>query len=114
MRFHFGNRAMPAAFVLLVVGVTTLRSEDAPKKPAAPAKTVERGLAFLVSDAVKWRTERKCASCHHGTMTVWALSEAKRQGYAVDDKARTEFVTWTKERLKDVDKPRDTRPGWSM
>jgi squalene-hopene/tetraprenyl-beta-curcumene cyclase len=47
-------------------------------------------------------------------MTVWALAEAKSQGYAVTAEALTETAAWAKERLKDIDKPRDTRPGWSM
>ena len=40
-------------------------------------------MEFLDKDAAKWWEERGCATCHHGTMTVWALSEAKSQGYAV-------------------------------
>jgi squalene-hopene/tetraprenyl-beta-curcumene cyclase len=47
-------------------------------------------------------------------MTVWALSEAKSRGYAVADESLADTAKWTKERLKDIDKPRDTRPGWSM
>src|SRR5262249_73874 len=35
-------------------------------------------------DAARWRKARRCATCHHGTMTVWALSEARSRGYAVD------------------------------
>ena len=55
-----------------------------------------------------------CATCHHGTMTVWALSEAKSQGYAVAAETLADVTKWTKERLESIDKPRDTRPGWSM
>lgn len=77
--------------------------------------TVERGIEFLQTDTVKWRKERECATCHHGTMTIWALSEAKSHGYHIDDEALTETVKWTKERLLErIDLPRDTRPGWSM
>ena len=82
--------------------------------PQQTRKAVERGLKFLQDDAVKWRTERKCATCHHGTMTVWALSEAKSQGYTVPAETLADTVKWTKERLTNLDKPRDTRPGWSM
>src|SRR5207253_9218349 len=82
--------------------------------PQQARKAAERGLAFLKKDAAQWRQERKCASCHHGTMTVWALSEAKSQGYAVAPETLADVAKWTKERLKDIDKPRDTRPGWSM
>jgi hypothetical protein len=82
--------------------------------PTHACKAVERGLAFLEKDAAKWRKERNCSSCHHGTMTVWALCEAKSQGYPVAAETLADTVKWTKERLKDIDKPRDTRPGWSM
>lgn len=74
----------------------------------------ERGLKFVREDAAKWRKDKECATCHHGTMTVWALSEAKAMGYPVDAAYFADTVKWTKERLKDIDKPRDTRPGWSM
>jgi hypothetical protein len=110
------------ATAICVLGLNSARADKpAAKKPtpAAPAaeqvrKAAERGLAFLEKDAAKWREERKCATCHHGTMTVWALSEAKSQGYPVKAELLADVVKWTKERLKDIDKPRDTRPGWSM
>jgi hypothetical protein len=82
--------------------------------PQRARAAVDRGLAFLREDAANWRKERQCASCHHGTMTVWALAEAKSQGYAAAAEALTETTAWARERLKDIDKPRDTRPGWSM
>jgi hypothetical protein len=82
--------------------------------PPQARKAVERGLAFLEKDAAKWRKEHNCSSCHHGTMTVWALSEARSQGYPIAAETLADVVIWTKERLKDIDKPRDTRPGWKM
>jgi hypothetical protein len=75
---------------------------------------IERGLAFLEKDAIDWRTEKKCATCHHGTMTVWALTEAKSRGYAVKAASLADNVKWTRERLANLDKPRDTRMGWNM
>jgi hypothetical protein len=109
------------ALSLLGVGVTPLHSADAGKAPPEARPTpqqareaVERGLAFLESDAAKWRQERKCASCHHGTMTVWALAEAKNQGHPVKAETLADMAKWTRERLDKIDNPRDTRPGWSM
>jgi Ca2+-binding EF-hand superfamily protein len=87
---------------------------DEQPNPEKARKTIERGLDFLQKDAVKWRKERECATCHHGTMTVWVFSEAKAQGYVVDKEQLADTVKWTRERLKDIDKPRDTRPGWNM
>ena len=97
-----------AAMVLcLLVGSEPVRAGN-------PKKTIERGLVFLKEDAIKWRKERTCATCHHGTMTVWAFSEAKSQGYPGAAETLTDMTNWTKERLKDIDKPRDSRPGWNM
>jgi squalene-hopene/tetraprenyl-beta-curcumene cyclase len=66
-------------------------------------------------DAAKWRTEKTCSTCHHGTMTVFAMAEAKSQGYDVPAETMADMVKWTKDRLLEkIDLPRDTRPGWSM
>jgi hypothetical protein len=85
-----------------------------PPTPEHARKAIERGLAFLQSDAAKWRKEKTCATCHHGTMTVWALAEAKRDGFPVAADTWADTVKWTKERLKNIDAPRDTREGWKM
>src|SRR5207248_2309103 len=70
--------------------------EDAtPPARQPPRQAVERGLAFLQKDAAKWRAERKCASCHEGTMTVWALAEAKSDGYPIAAETLAEAKNWT-------------------
>ena len=106
-----------ASLYFVTLGAGPARSD--PAKGSAPPqqsrKTVERGLDFLQKDAVKWRKERECSTCHHGTMTVWALSEAKSLGYEVPAENVADTVKWTKDRLLErIDLPRDTRPGWSM
>jgi hypothetical protein len=123
MHFRFTIRA-----ALLAVGVLLCSLARGPAaEPVAPApseasptprqvrQAVERGLVFLKEDAVKWRKERQCASCHHGVMTVWALEEAKGQGYPVEGEALKDMVKWTKEqRLAAIDQPRDSRPGYNL
>jgi hypothetical protein len=48
-------------------------------------------------------------------MTVWALTEARSQGYQVAAESLADTVKWTKDRLlARIDLPRDKRPGWSM
>jgi hypothetical protein len=96
---------------LVLLATAAVRAEE-PKNPAHAA--AERGLKFVQADAVAWKKEKQCATCHHGTFTVWAFAEARKRGYAVPAEAVTEATGWTKERFKDLDKPRDTRPGWSM
>src|SRR5262245_38216880 len=103
-----------AAFCLLAVA-SRPASSAAPRPAASPGrKAVERAVSFLLKDAAEWRKERKCATCHHGTMTVWALSEARSHGYPVTAEALADVTKWTRERLSNIDKPRDTRPGWNM
>jgi squalene-hopene/tetraprenyl-beta-curcumene cyclase len=114
-------RVAPLAALGLLIAAGPAPADPGPKAapkdgsaPSAARKAVERGLAFLEKDAAKWRADRKCATCHHGTLTVWALCEAKAQGYPVAADTLADMATWTRERLKDLDKPRDTRPGWNM
>src|SRR5262245_474806 len=109
-----------AALGLLAFSGTPAHADPAnvsakePPTPEQTRKTIERAIEFMEKDAAKWRADKKCASCHHGTMTVWALSEAMARGYPVKAETLADMTSWTKERLKDIDKPRDTRPGWSM
>src|SRR5437879_469272 len=89
-----------AVFYLLAVGASPAPADVPEKKVIAAAaptpeqarKAIDRGLAFLETDAAKWRKEHTCATCHHGTMTVWALSEAKSQGYAVPAETLTDVT----------------------
>src|SRR5437660_4748972 len=49
-------------------------------------RTVDRAIQYLQSESAAWLNTRKCAACHHAPMPLWALSEADRQGYAIDKK----------------------------
>jgi N-acyl-D-amino-acid deacylase len=78
-------------------------------------QTVDRALTFLVQDAAKWRTDRGCATCHHGAMTVWALSEAQSRGYVVPAETLADNVKWTKDLfVAQFSKPRDPRWGFNF
>ena len=66
-----------------------------PAKPQQVQQTVERAIGYLQTESAAWLNTRKCAACHHVPMPLWALSEAGRQGYAIDRK----FVAETTESL---------------
>ncbi len=122
------NYVAMASFCVLAVNVpstgaaepnrthdNTMDSLDANPADRNTLQAVERALVFLANDATKWRKERGCATCHHGTMTVWALSEAKNQGYAVDAEALVNNLQWTKDQfVHRFSKPRDSRYGWNL
>jgi squalene-hopene/tetraprenyl-beta-curcumene cyclase len=83
-------RRLCAIFTLIVLPISLVAAD-----PAADVKTaVNRGLSFLAKDNLAWKEKRKCAECHHAPFTIWALNEGKKQGYAVDEKALAEMITW--------------------
>jgi hypothetical protein len=53
-------------------------------------KSVDRAIGYLQTESAAWLNTRKCAACHHLPMPLWALSEAERQGYAIDKKYLTD------------------------
>jgi len=104
-----------ATLGLMAACVGSAHADKETPTPPPARKAVERGLDFIEKDAAKWRADRQCSTCHHGTMTVWALSEAKSRGYAVKAEMLADMTKWTKDRLLErIDLPRDKRPGWNM
>jgi squalene-hopene/tetraprenyl-beta-curcumene cyclase len=92
-----------------VITLTLLPAVAAAADPAPNVKeTINRGLTFLAKDNLAWKEKRQCAECHHAPFTIWALSEGKKRGYAVDEKALDDLTNWvlTKDHLtKLVAKP---------
>lgn len=108
-------RSWIAVLILFAGAGSAVADDPTAATSAEPARrALSRGLTFIEKDAAKWRQEKKCATCHHGAMTLWALSEARFQGYPVAADVLADTKKWVHERLKDIDKPRDTRPGWKM
>jgi pimeloyl-ACP methyl ester carboxylesterase len=82
-----------SSLVVLSLGLcfaTPARAEVPAAIPAATTEqvqqTVDRAIKYMRSESAAWLNTRKCAACHHVPMPLWALSEAKRQGYAIDEK----------------------------
>jgi hypothetical protein len=82
-------------------------------------QAVNRAIKYLESESAAWLSTRKCAACHHVPMPLWALSEAERQGYAINKKFMadtTESLLGSKDKLMttkifpDPSAPPDPRP----
>src|SRR5947208_1764803 len=73
-----------AALVVAIQAGPASALEPRPK-PADVGATIERGLGFLVKDALAWKAKHHCASCHHAALVIWALQEAKQRGHAVNE-----------------------------
>jgi len=86
-------RSIVALFV--AVFPMSARAQDVPLQQSSgvPA-TIERGLGFLVKDALAWKNEHKCASCHHASLVAWAMREAKQHGHAVDEEVLADLTRW--------------------
>jgi hypothetical protein len=61
------------------------------------AATIDRGLVFLAKDALAWKNEHNCVSCHHAGLVLWSMREAKKHGHAVDELVLAELTTWVAE-----------------
>jgi squalene-hopene/tetraprenyl-beta-curcumene cyclase len=83
-----------AGLVLSALG-SSLRGDDPAPTVADVRKTIERSLPFIEKEGVAWKEERKCASCHRFTFTLWAFHDAKRLGFDVDQRKLSEWTNWT-------------------
>jgi hypothetical protein len=55
-------------------------------------QAIDRAIKYLQTESAAWLNTRKCAACHHAPLPLWALSEAERQGYAIDKKFLTDTI----------------------
>src|SRR5262249_45055617 len=69
--------------LVLVLLPTAVSAEDLHHKPSDVKASIDRGLAFLAKDALAWKDEHNCVSCHHAALVVWSLREAKLNGHSV-------------------------------
>ncbi len=100
-------RTSSLAVFLLTLCLSQFALADEPASvPSATSQqiqqTVERAIGYLQTESAAWLKTRKCAACHHVPMPLWALSEAQRQGYAIDKKFladTTESLLGNKDKL---------------
>jgi len=90
-------------FVSAVLGFIALglfpATESAIAAGLAPPRTevgpaIDRGLAFLVKDAREWKKQHNCVSCHHASLVIWSMREAKQRGHVVDGPVLAELTKW--------------------
>ncbi len=113
---------MRSLFVILVAVLSgTASAQEVGDKPSGVGATIDRGLAFLAKDALAWKKEHNCASCHHAALVAWAMREAKQHGRSVDEPVLTEMTKWVAEsgdgktslpRPAGIPKALNTKPVW--
>src|SRR5262245_56405125 len=87
---------LTAVLAVAVLPAATFAQAVRPQ-PDAAGRTADRGLVFLAKDAVAWKAEHNCASCHHAALVAWAMHEAKERGRAVDGPVLSELTKWLAE-----------------
>ncbi len=88
-------RLILALFVAVLLAAAS--AQDVRPKPANVNATIERGLGFLVKDALAWKVQYNCVSCHHASLVIWSLREAKQFGYAVNEPVLADLTKWVAE-----------------
>jgi pimeloyl-ACP methyl ester carboxylesterase len=86
----------------VLLGLCLARTALAGEPASTPRATtpqvqqaVDRAIKYLQMESSAWLKTRKCAACHHAPLSLWAVGEAGRQGYAIDN----QFVADTVESL---------------
>ena len=83
---------------LLMALIVAISSEIAlAEQPSAVGAAIDRGLGFLVKDALAWISEHHCASCHHAALVIWSMREARQRGQTVDEPVLAELTKWVAE-----------------
>jgi squalene-hopene/tetraprenyl-beta-curcumene cyclase len=83
---------------IIVAVLPWTAAAQAPRpKPAGVSATIERGLGFLVKDALAWKSKHNCTSCHHAALVIWSMCEAKQRGHPVDEPVLAELTKWVAE-----------------
>ena len=94
----FGDSRMrTVALTILMALPLAAAGHDKPAKPAKVDATIERGLGFLAKDALAWKKEHNCVSCHHAGLVMWAMREAKQYKHAVDETVLADLTKWVAE-----------------
>ena len=84
--------------VLILFALSGIALADGPAAaPCDVSATIDRGLAFLVKDALAWKSEHNCVSCHHASLVIWSLLQSKQRGLAVDEPVLAELTKWVAE-----------------
>jgi squalene-hopene/tetraprenyl-beta-curcumene cyclase len=89
---------MRLVVAVVVIALPGAASAQGPRqRPSRVGATIDRGLAFLTRDALDWKKQHHCASCHHAALVIWSMREARRRGHPVDEPVLAELTKWVAE-----------------
>ena len=71
------------AIILAVLIMQPSAHGQTPAKQPDEPEAIKKGLDYVESKSLAWLRQRKCASCHHVPMMVWAQRDARERGEEV-------------------------------
>jgi hypothetical protein len=83
--------------IILACPAATASAQDARPQKDKVGAAIERGLGFLVRDALAWKEKHNCVSCHHAGLIIWSMRQAKERGHAVNETVLAELTKWVAE-----------------
>ena len=82
---------------MMVVSTSALAAEV---EGDAAKRAVEKGLSYIQAEDTRWNAIKDiCSSCHEGVMSVVTYAEAKKRGYAINEKLYAETLAMAKKRF---------------
>jgi hypothetical protein len=98
-----------AVAAMLCLWTAAIRADETPAPDQAKLRAaITKSLGFLDKEGDAWMGEHDCNGCHHMPELLWSHREAKRRGFAIDEKLFKEFVEWANSHAK------NTGPGREM
>ncbi len=85
-----------AVVVSITISAAWAQTQERPDATAVQG-AIDRGLTFLARDALAWKAEHNCSSCHHAALVVWAMNEAKQRDHAVNKTVLDDLTKWLTE-----------------
>src|SRR5262245_46323083 len=82
----------------LSIGLVLLLLPAGARAEAAPdpvRKAIDKGLRRLEKGSARYITHRQCFSCHHQTLTILALTSARRRGFTVAEATLPQQMDFT-------------------
>lgn len=81
----------------LAAGPASNTPLDVPASPVRVRQAVQGALGYLEQEGATWINEKKCAACHHAPQMIWAMNEARNNGYAANGEMLATTTVWSHE-----------------
>lgn len=77
--------------IIFGLGRAAFAGEPASDAKASVELAIPGALRYLEKEALSWKAEMGCASCHHAPMMLWACETARAKGFPVKESAVAEI-----------------------